>query len=68
MWCQNTPFGYLQAFDPYQGKTYRGYENIASEFGKAALTLFHLIEGYSDNKKDLPYNFSLTITSPLSHC
>ena len=68
MWCHNTPSGYLQAFDPYQGKTYRGNENMEYEFGKAASTVLHFIEGYSDNKKDLPYNFSLTITSPLFHC
>ena len=59
VWCQNTPSGYLQAFDPYQGKTYKGNEHIEDKFGKAASTVLHLIDGYSDDKKSLPYHFFL---------
>ena len=57
MWCQNTPTGYLLAFDPYQGKTYKGDENMEKEFGKAASTVLYLIEEYSVDKKNLPYHF-----------
>ncbi|XP_045105644.1 piggyBac transposable element-derived protein 3-like [Portunus trituberculatus] len=45
IWCQNTTSGYLLAFDPYQGKTYKGDENMESDLGKAASTVMHLIGG-----------------------
>lgn len=57
IWCQNTTSGYLHAFDPYQGKTYKGDENMESDLGKAASTVMHLIGGYSDSTKVLPYHF-----------
>lgn len=51
------PKHYLHAFDPYQGKTYKGDEIMESDLGKAASTVMHLIGGYSDSAKVLPYHF-----------
>lgn len=56
IWCQNSPSGYLQAFDPYQGKTYRGNEEMEKVFGKAAYTVLHLLDEYDESKKCQPYH------------
>lgn len=66
-WCQNTYYGYLVAFDLYQGKTYKGNAELESEFGKCASTVLHLLDQYSDEKK-LPYHIffdNLFTTLPL---
>lgn len=46
VWCQNSPSGYLIAFDPYQGKTYRGNEIMESKFGKCSSTVLYLLDQY----------------------
>ena len=38
VWSQNTPNGYLIAFDVYQGKTYQGEEEREQKLGKASAT------------------------------
>lgn len=68
VWCQNTDYGYLIAFDLYQGKTFNGNPQVESSFGKCASTVLHLIGQYSDGKKNLPYHFffdNLFTTLPL---
>lgn len=68
VWCQNDTSGYLIAFDPYQGKTHRGNVEIEERFGKCAGTILHLIDMYSEDKKNLPYHFyfdNLFTTLPL---
>ncbi|XP_068240926.1 piggyBac transposable element-derived protein 3-like [Palaemon carinicauda] len=57
VWRQNTPSGYLLAFDPYQRKTYKGNEDIEKKFGKAASTVLYRLEDYSEDKKYLAYHF-----------
>ena len=56
------------AFDLYQGKTYKGNPQEESLFGKCAATILHLLDQYSDEKKDLPYHLfldNLFTTLPL---
>ena len=55
VWCQNTPSGYLVAFDLYQGKTYQGNEELEANLGKAPATVLHLLSMYG-SKKDYPYH------------
>ena len=54
-WCQATTAGYLINFDLYQGKTFNGNERLETEFGKCSATILHLLNGYSDEKRCLPY-------------
>ena len=56
VWCQNTPLGYRITFDLYQGKTYKGNEEMETSFGKCASTVLHLLDQYSNDKKHLPYH------------
>ena len=56
IWCQNTTEGYLIAFDPYQGKTHQGDEDLENKYGKYSATVLHLLNTYSDDKKFLPYH------------
>ena len=68
VWCQNTPRGYLCAFDVYQGKTYQGDEDLENLLGNCPSTVFHLLSYYSVEKKYLPYHFffdNLFTTTPL---
>lgn len=70
VWCQNTPSGYLCAFDVYQGKTYKGDEEMEGKFGKCSSTVLHLLSTYSVEKTDLPYHFffdNLFTSMPLLH-
>lgn len=70
VWCQNTDIGYLCAFDIYQGKTFKGIEELEKKFGKCAGTVLHLLSSYSNEKKDLPYHLffdNLFTTLPLLH-
>ena len=57
VWCQNTPLGYLTTFDLYQGKTYKGNEEMETRFGKCVSTVLHLLDQYSNDKKtsSVPY-------------
>ncbi|KAJ6648805.1 PiggyBac transposable element-derived protein 3 [Pseudolycoriella hygida] len=57
IFCHNTPSGYLVAFDPYQGKTYQGDEDMEKEFGKAASSLLHLLDSYPLAKSLHRYHF-----------
>ena len=68
IWCQNTTDGYLIAFDPYQGKTHQGDEELENKYGKCAATVLHLLNTYSDDKKFLHYHLftdNLFTTLPL---
>ena len=68
VWCQNTPRGYLCAFDVYQGKTYQGNDELEGSLGKCPSTVLHLLSFYSEEKKVLPYHFffdNLFTTFPL---
>jgi DNA excision repair protein ERCC-6 len=56
IWCQNSPNGYLIAFDPYQGKTYQGDAEMEKKFGKCSSTVLHLLNQYSLDKKEFPYH------------
>ena len=47
-WSQNTPNGYLIAFDVYQGKTYQGEEEMEQKLGKAPATVMHLLSKYEN--------------------
>ena len=70
IWCQNSPAGYLIAFDPYQGKTHKGNLELEKEYGKCSATVLHLLDNYSENKKYLPYHLyfdNLFTTVPLLH-
>ena len=67
MWSQNTPNGYLIAFDVYQGKTYQGEEEMEQNLGKAPATMMHLLSKY-ENTMDYPYHVfmdNLFTTVPL---
>ena len=57
VWCQNTNFGYLCAFGMYQGKTFKGNEDMEMKFGKCSSTILHLLAFYSDKKNVLPSHF-----------
>lgn len=50
VWCQNTDYSYLIAFDLYQGIIYNGNPQVESSFGKCASTVLHLTGQYSDSK------------------
>ena len=68
MWCQNTPLGYLITFDLYQGKTYKGNEEMETKFGKCASTVLHLLDQYINDKKHLLYHIfmdNLFMSIPL---
>ena len=47
-WSQNTPNGYLIAFDVYQGKIYQGEEEMEQKLGKAPATVMHLLSKYEN--------------------
>ena len=40
----------------YQGKTYKGNLQVQKSFGKCAVTVLHLLDQFSFDKKDLPYH------------
>lgn len=68
IWSQNTTEGYLIAFDPYQGKTHQGDEELESKYGKCSATVLNLLNMYSDEKRILPYHLftdNLFTTLPL---
>lgn len=52
IWCQNSPFGYLLAFDPYQGKGFNCDEELEVTFGKCASTVLHLLDQYPLSKSN----------------
>lgn len=57
VFCHNTPSGYLVAFDPYQGKTYQGDEEMEKQFGKSAASLLNILDKYPLSKSLHPYHF-----------
>lgn len=59
IWCQNIPSGYLQAFDPIPGRFIKGMNTLKTNLEKLHRLFLQLIEGYSENKKSLPYHFFL---------
>ena len=68
VWCQNTSLGYLITFDLYQGKTYKGNEEMETRFGKCASTVLLLLDQYSNYKKHLSYHIfmdNLFTSTPL---
>lgn len=57
VFCHNTPSGYLVAFDPYQGKTYQGDDEMEKLFGKSASSLLNILDKYPISKSEHPYHF-----------
>lgn len=55
--CHNTPSGYLISFNPYQGKTYKGDEEMEEKFGKSSSSLLHILDSYPLSKSEYPYHF-----------
>ncbi len=57
IFCQNTPSGYLIAFNPYQGKTFEADEEMEAKFGKCSSSVLHLADSYPLSKSEHPYHF-----------
>lgn len=57
IFCQNTPSGYLIAFNPYQGKTFEADEEMEAKFGKSSSSLLHILDSYPLSKSEYPYHF-----------
>lgn len=57
IFCQNTPSGYLIAFNPYQGKTFEADEEMEGKFGKSSSSLLHILDSYPLSKSEYPYHF-----------
>lgn len=55
VWSQCSKSGYLIAFDLYQGKTFKGDEQVKKTFGKCSATALNLLGKYNEAKKNLPY-------------